>query len=334
MQLRNRILDAFREHRELSLLELSELLKASPKDIARELKTLQQFGMIQKLGRSKWVAVRIPPKTKANPLIPSNILYNDWQNVVSRLVHCYKQKIPVLLIGPKGVGKTRAIMKCAELVQKPLRTVNGSLRTREHHIIGRLDTDSEGKLYFKPGPLVLSMQEGGIFYIDELNVFEPDVLIRLDEAFDDRRQINVEGELIRAHPDWWFVGSINPLDRFHPGTKELPGQILSRFPVRIKMDFPDPKTEYEIIKLHVRGAKRYSTVIYDVLGLINQLREAELPYTPSIRESIAFARLLVSGIRFEKAVEMTLLDVYIQWGPTVYNQVKELILSRLEVNFE
>jgi nitric oxide reductase NorQ protein len=275
----------------------------------------------------------LPVKNEASKLQDRSV-FLDWGNAVSKLTHCYKNDIFPILIGPKGVGKTAAIRKACEQLDKELYTVNFSLRTREHNLVGHYDTRPDGTLHFTPGPLIRSMQEGTALYLDEINVAEPSVLIRLDEALDFRRELNNEGEKIKAMKGWWVCSSINPLDRYHSGTHELPGQLLSRFPVRIYMTYPDPATEYEIVKMHLPEITRIASDFQDLLLAINQLRELDLPYTPSIRESIALAKLLISGIDMKSAVEMTLIDVYYQWDTSIVDSVKELLRSRLPVNFD
>ena len=108
--------------------------------------------------------------------------------------------------------------------------MNFSLRTRESHLVGA-KTLSGGSVGFDEGLLVRSMRGGGMLYLDEVNAAEADVLLRLDEALDDRRQLvlkEADGRTVRAAPGWFVVASINPLT--HAGTKELPPQLLSRFP--------------------------------------------------------------------------------------------------------
>ena len=92
-----------------------------------------------------------------------------------------------------------------------------------------------------------SMRHGGLLYLDELNPAEADVLLRLDEALDDRRQIilkEADGQIINAHHDWSVIATINPLS--HVGTKELPPQILSRFPIRLRLEYPPEEIELEM----------------------------------------------------------------------------------------
>ena len=100
----------------------------------------------------------------------------------------YRLGLFVLIIGPKGTGKTSLVRKFASSIGKELFSVNFSLRTRESHLIGT-NTIDNGQINFVNGILVRSMTEGNLLYLDELNAAEPDVLLRLDEALDDRRQI-------------------------------------------------------------------------------------------------------------------------------------------------
>ncbi len=98
------------------------------------------------------------------------------------------------------------------------------------------------------------MKRGDLLYLDEINAAEADVLLRLDEALDDRRQIVLKeatGEIVKAKENWFVIATINPLT--HSGTKELPPQILSRFPVRIRLEYPPEEIELDIVKKYVSG---------------------------------------------------------------------------------
>ena len=121
-------------------------------------------------------------------------------------------------------------------------------------------------------------------------------MLRLDEALDDRRQIVLkesDGQVINAKDSWFVIATINPLT--HVGTKELPPQLLSRFPVRIRLDYPPEDVEYKIIKKHVKNPIESDVLLG--IKLANTLRQAsaveELYYSPSIRETIAFALSLI-----------------------------------------
>ena len=257
--------------------------------------------------------------------------YLDWNDSLNILDKAYKLGLFVLIIGPKGTGKTALVRKFASQINKELVSINFSLRTRESHLIGT-NTIDNGQINFVNGILVRSMTEGNILYLDELNAAEPDVLLRLDEALDDRRQIVLkesEGQTIIAKEDWFSIGTINPLS--HVGTKELPPQIISRFPIRIMLDYPPEETELEIIKKHVSMTFNDEGLITSAIKLANNLRKAasleEIFYGPSIRETIAFSKLITNNTNPKDAAEIVFANVYHQWGEIEYRKVMDIITS-------
>src|SRR5688572_30383562 len=177
--------------------------------------------------------------------------YFDWNSSFEVIKKAYDSSLFVLIIGPKGTGKTSLVRKFASDMGKRLYSINFSLRTRESHLVGT-KTMNQGEVTFVEGILIKSMRDGSLLYLDELNAAEADVLLRLDEALDDRRQVvlkEADGQLITAREDWSVIATINPLS--HVGTKELPPQLLSRFPVRIRLEYPPENVELEIIMKHV-----------------------------------------------------------------------------------
>ena len=255
--------------------------------------------------------------------------YLDWNNSIDILNSAFEKGLFVLVIGPKGTGKTSLVMEYAIQKSKKLESINFSLRTRESHLIGTKSL-VEGNIGFDEGVLIKSMKEGSILYLDELNAAEADVLLRLDEALDDRRQIVLkesDGQVIKADDSWFTIATINPLT--HVGTKELPPQLLSRFPVRIRLDYPPEDLEYKIIKKHVKNL--HETEILQGIKLANTLRQAsaveELYYSPSIRETIAYAKLLEGGSSAKEAAKIVFGNVYSQWGNVEFQKVNDIITS-------
>ena len=255
--------------------------------------------------------------------------YLDWNNSIDILNSAFEKGLFVLIIGPKGTGKTSLVMEYAIQKSKKLESINFSLRTRESHLIGTKSL-VEGNIGFDEGVLIKSMKEGSILYLDELNAAEADVLLRLDEALDDRRQIILkesDGQVIKADDSWFTIATINPLT--HVGTKELPPQLLSRFPVRIRLDYPPEDVEYKIIKKHVKNL--HETEILQGIKLANTLRQAsaveELYYSPSIRETIAYAKLLEGGSSAKEAAKIVFGNVYSQWGNVEFQKVNDIITS-------
>ena len=257
------------------------------------------------------------------------VQYLDWSNSIQILNKAYEAGLFVLIIGPKGTGKTSLVRDFAKNKNLNLDSINFSLRTRESHLIGT-KTLKEGTVSFDEGLLIKSMRKGNMLYLDEINSAEADVLLRLDEALDDRRQIVLKestGEIVKAEKSWFVVSTINPLT--HSGTKELPPQILSRFPIRVRLEYPPENVELEIVKKYVSG--NYESAIIQAIKLANTLRQAaaveELFYSPSLRETIAFGKLLDKGMPSKEAADIVFGNVYTQWGNIEYQKVSDIITS-------
>jgi len=256
-------------------------------------------------------------------------IYLDWNNAFEIIDSAFEKGLFVIIIGPKGTGKTTLVREYAMRKSKNLQSINFSLRTRESHLVGTKSL-TDGNIGFDEGILVKSMKEGNILYLDEINAAEADVLLRLDEALDDRRQLILKesgGEIINAKDSWFVISTINPLT--HVGTKELPPQILSRFPVRVRLDYPPEDIEYQIIKRHVKNPNEVD--VLQGIKLANVLRQAsaveELYYSPSIRETIAFAKLIEGGVSAKQAAKTVFGNVYSQWGNVEFQKVNDIITS-------
>lgn len=255
--------------------------------------------------------------------------YLDWNNSFEKLEKALEADLFVIVIGPKGTGKTTLVREFAKRKSFNLDSINFSLRTRESHLVGT-KTLENGTVGFIEGLLVKSMKKGNMLYLDEINSAEADVLLRLDEALDDRRQLVLKessGETIHAKDGWFVVSTINPLT--HVGTKELPPQILSRFPIRIRLEYPPEDVELEIVKRHSSGT--HDDKLKQGIKLANILRGAaaveELYYSPSLRETIAFAKLLDLNVATKEAAVIVFGNVYSQWGSVEYQKVNDIITS-------
>ena len=259
----------------------------------------------------------------------SDAPYLDWNNSIQILNKAYDANLFVIIIGPKGTGKTSLVRDFARSKGAKLESINFSLRTRESHLVGT-KTLTNGTVSFDEGILIKSMREGTMLYLDEINSAEADVLLRLDEALDDRRQIALKestGEVVKAKEGWFVIATINPLT--HSGTKELPPQLLSRFPVRISMEYPTEDIELEIVKEYV--SSDFESELIQGIKLANTLRQAaaveELFYSPSLRETIAFGKLLDKGSTAKEAATIVFGNVYTQWGNIEHQKVKDIITS-------
>jgi nitric oxide reductase NorQ protein len=243
--------------------------------------------------------------------------YLDWNDSLDVLKRAYNAGLFTIIIGPKGTGKTSLVRQFASLANKELQSVNFSLRTRESHLIGSKTLD-KGEINFVEGILVKSMRGGGLLYLDELNAAEADVLLRLDEALDDRRQVvlkEADGQVITAREDWSVIAT-----------------LMSRFPVRIRLEYPPENVELEIIMRHVSNIQDSKLEdVKRVIKLAKSLRDAaaveELYYSPSLRETIAFTKLLNAEMQAKRTAEIVFANVYDQWGEVEFRKVMDMVIS-------
>ncbi len=91
------------------------------------------------------------------------IQYLDWNNSNQILNKAYEAGLFVLIIGPKGTGKTSLVRDFAKNKSVNLQSINFSLRTRESHLIGT-KTLTDGTVSFDEGILIKSMKEGDVLY--------------------------------------------------------------------------------------------------------------------------------------------------------------------------
>ena len=94
--------------------------------------------------------------------------YLDWNNSIGILDKAFGKGLFVLVIGPKGTGKTSLVREYAVQKSKELQSINFSLRTRESHLVGTKNL-VDGNIGFDEGILVKSMKEGNILYLDAVS---------------------------------------------------------------------------------------------------------------------------------------------------------------------
>jgi MoxR-like ATPase len=240
----------------------------------------------------------------------------------------YGSRMPVnvLIQGPPGVGKSELVKKFAEEAGLPYWQVIGREGITSAELLGGLKME-RGTTKWVEGIIPKAVRTGGILHIDEANVIDPAILMRLDELLDNKRQLNLydeTGEIIRAHPDLFIIFTVNPPT--YEGVKPLPPPILNRLSKRYYLDYPDEETELRIIEQKLRsmgisedqfrverGAPKGSLAqeIADYHKLIRRLRENDMiEMKPSMRELVSFVQELAEGEDWNSAFWRSLGNVY------------------------
>src|SRR6478609_10729506 len=157
----------------------------------------------------------------------------------------WRKRLPLLLKGPTGCGKTRFVAHMASRLGLPLHTVSCHDDLTAADLTGRYLLKG-GDTVWTDGPLTRAVREGGICYLDEVVEARKDVTVVLHPLTDDRRILPLErtGEVLAAPPEFMLVVSYNPgyqniLKALKPSTKQ-------RF-VAIELGFPRPELELRIV---------------------------------------------------------------------------------------
>ncbi len=220
--------------------------------------------------------------------------------------HSYKQKLPILLKGPTGTGKSRFIEFMAHQLDKELITVSCHEETSSTDLIGRYIIKGAETVWLD-GPLTLAVKSGAILYLDEIAEARPDVIVAIHSLTDHRRELFIDklGITVKAHQDFMLVASFNP--GYQKGFKELKPSTRQRF-VAVSFAYPNEKSETEIlIKETVIPASNAKKLV-QIATKIRNLTELGLTETVSTRLLVDAAKLIVSGLPKRLAVHVAVVE--------------------------
>lgn len=235
--------------------------------------------------------------------------------------HAFKNRLPVLLKGPTGTGKTRFIEFMSYELNKPLITISCHEETSSTDLIGRYIIKGAETIWID-GPLTRAAKEGAIIYLDEIAEARPDVIVAVHSLTDHRKQLYIDklGETVEAHEDFMLVASFNP--GYQRGFKELKPSTRQRF-VGISFDYPDPKFEAEILVNETDVDLGLAKKLVNIAVKIRNLTELGLTETVSTRLLVDAAKLIHSGLPKRIAVHAAVVEPLTDDIETV-NALKDL----------
>lgn len=220
--------------------------------------------------------------------------------------HAWEYRLPLLLKGPTGCGKTRFVHHMAAKLNRPLFTVSCHDDLTAADLTGRYLLRG-GETQWVDGPLTRAVREGGICYLDEVVEARKDVTVVLHPLTDDRRVLPLErtGELLQAPPDFMLVVSYNP--GYQHILKSLKPSTRQRF-VALSFDFPSPAMERDIVARESGLAAEQCMALVNLAVRLRTLKGQDLEETVSTRLLIYCATLMAAGVPTLQAARATLVE--------------------------
>jgi nitric oxide reductase NorQ protein len=216
----------------------------------------------------------------------------------------YDARLPLMLKGPTGCGKTRFVEYMAHRLEQPLVTVACHEDMTSTDLVGRYLLDAEGTRW-QDGPLALAARHGAICYLDEIVETRQDTTVVIHPLTDARRclPLDKKNELLRAHPDFLLVVSYNP--GYQNAMKDLKISTRQRF-AAIELDFPPAEIEAEIVAHEARIERTLAKKLVALGEKSRALRGHGLEEGASTRMLVHAGRLIARGIAPEQACRVAI----------------------------
>ncbi len=178
-------------------------------------------------------------------LVSREPYYLNVKDEVSLFETAFKAKLPVMLKGPTGCGKTRFVEAMAYRLGRPLVTVACHEDLSATDLVGRFLLEGDDTVWHD-GPLTTAVRHGAICYLDEVVEARKDTIVLIHPLTDDRRILPVEklGQLLNAPDDFMLVISYNP--GYQSVLKDLKQSTRQRF-LSLEFDYPPTEAETQIV---------------------------------------------------------------------------------------
>ncbi len=239
----------------------------------------------------------------ASPVLP---FYAAHANEIELFEHAFRHRLPVLIKGPTGCGKTRFVRHMAAKLGLPLYTVACHDDLTATDLVGR-HLLQDGDTVWCDGPLTRAVREGGICYLDEVVEARKDTTVVLHPLSDDRRELPIErtGECLRAPDNFMLVVSYNP--GYQNVFKGMKPSTRQRF-VALRFDFPAPEAERKVVMQESGVDERIANRLVQVAQALRRLQDHDLEESVSTRLLVYCAALIHSGLAWPSACRAALAE--------------------------
>jgi nitric oxide reductase NorQ protein len=231
--------------------------------------------------------------------------YRPVGNEIARFEAAHAARMPVMLKGPTGCGKSRFVEHMAWRLGRPLVTVACNEDMTAADLVGRFLLDAQGTRW-QDGPLTIAARIGAICYLDEIVEARQDTTVVIHPLTDHRRvmPLDKKGELVRADPCFHLVISYNP--GYQSLMKDLKPSTKQRFGA-MDFSFPEPDIEAEVVA-HESGVDAATAAkLVQVAQRSRNLKGHGLDEGLSTRLLVYAGQLIMRGIPAREACEMALV---------------------------
>ncbi len=236
--------------------------------------------------------------------IESEPYYMPLGNEVAVFKAAFKEKLPVMLKGPTGCGKTRFVEHMAYQLKRPLITIPCHEDLFASDLIGRYLLKNDETIWMD-GPLTSAVRAGAICYLDEIVEARKDTTVVIHPLSDDRRILTIDkkGESLTAHPDFMLVVSYNP--GYQSVLKDLKQSTRQRF-ISLSFDYAPSEKEIKIVSHEGKIDDATARRLVLFAEKVRNIREYGLTEGASSRLLIYAAQLIQNGISTKEACRVAI----------------------------
>ena len=231
--------------------------------------------------------------------------YEHLGNEVDLYEAAYNVRMPMMLKGPTGCGKSRFVEYMAYKLNRPLITVACNEDMTASDLVGRFLLDAHGTRW-QDGPLATAARIGGICYLDEIVEARQDTTVVIHPLTDHRRTLPLDkkGELIEAHPDFQLVISYNP--GYQGLMKDLKQSTKQRFG-GLDFDYPIEEKEVSIVSNESGVDRTTAEKLVKIAHSARNLKGHGLDEGISTRLLVYAGQLISKGIEPQAACKMSMV---------------------------
>lgn len=236
---------------------------------------------------------------KESYLVELEPYYLPTNDEIGMFEAAYDQRLPVMLKGPTGCGKTRFVEYMAYQLRRPLITVACHEDLFASDLLGRYMLVQDETVWVD-GPLTRAVRIGAICYLDEIVEARKDTTVVIHPLTDNRRTLSIDkkGEILNAHPEFLMVISYNP--GYQSVLKDLKQSTRQRF-ISIQFDYPEPEQEAKIVAHEGNVSMDIAEKLVALGGMIRNIKEYGLTEGAGTRLLIYAAQLIRRNISIAEA---------------------------------